>query len=395
MFRSEVNHENEYIYYNANLVNPLSNRSTVPCSFEQNFNKELIDDVSQYNLAITRFCVSTQNIPFWVCPIVQNQPNVNLTPYYIRLHYTDAMSREANSGNINLLYVNTIDPPVTQNNGASYYFSYNKQDFINMINVAISTAMDALRANYIASYPSGVTYPPPVGAQFINGLPNPDLPVFSYNESLQKFQIYFSANTWLSSSPTGIHFFINDLLYPFLQMPSMNTIQNTPDYRIEVVINDNYYTPSYYSTPSYSGLLTVPFVVVHSGHNTLGLFTPLNKIVFTSQSLQIASESVQPATALFNSASPSEINQVVNQQIITDFQPDMTTQNLVNRDFIQFNQSLINSRLIPFSTNKAQLKRLDVIVYWSDKNNNLYPLLLYPDCAFDLKLCFVKKSARN
>ena len=153
MFRSEVNHENEYIYYNANLVNPLSNRSTVPCSFEQNFNKELIDDVSQYNLAITRFCVSTQNIPFWVCPIVQNQPNVNLTPYYIRLHYMDAMSREANSGNINLLYVNTIDPPVTQNNGASYYFSYNKQDFINMINAAISTAMDALRANYIASYP--------------------------------------------------------------------------------------------------------------------------------------------------------------------------------------------------------------------------------------------------
>ena len=140
---------------------------------------------------------------------------------------------------------------------------------------------------------------------------------------------------------------------------------------------------------------TVPFIILYSGHNTLGLFTPLKKIVFTSQSLQIASESVQPATALFNKASPSETNQVVNQQIITDFQPDMTTQNIVNRDFIQFNQSLINSRLIPFSSNKAQLKRLDVVVYWSDKNNNLYPLLLYPDTAFDLKLCFVKKSVRD
>ena len=72
--------------------------------------------------------------------------------------------------------------------------------------MVVSTAVDALRANYLALYSSGVTYPPPVGTRFIRGLPNPDLPVFSYNESLQKFQMYFNANTWLISSPTGIHF---------------------------------------------------------------------------------------------------------------------------------------------------------------------------------------------
>ena len=392
MFSSQVNHENEYIYYNANLVNPLSNRSTINCSFEQNFNKELIDDVSLYNMAITRFCLSTQNVPFWICPIALNQPNRNLTPYYIRLHYTDVNGNMTNSDIVNLLYVNTIDPPVSQNNGSSYYFSYDKQDFISMMNVAIQSAMTSLRANYVSQYPSGA-YPPPSGAPLIAGIPNADLPVFSYNESLQKFQIYFNANTWLSSNPHAIHFFINDLLYPFLQMPSMNTMADTPDYRLEIAINDNYYTPSYYSTPAYSGLPSgVPFVVMHSDHNTLGLCSPLDKIVLTSQSLQIASESVQPASALFNSLSPSEVNQVVNQQIITDFQPDMTTQNLVNRDFIQFNQSLINSRLIPFLNNKSQLKRLDIAVYWSDKNNNMYPLLLYPNTSFSVKICFKKKN---
>ena len=184
--------------------------------------------------------------------------------------------------------------------------------------------------------------------------------------------------------------FISDDLYPLVQFPSINTNTETTDYQLEVTENDNYYVPAYYKITPQS--YYAPFVVMYSDHNTLGVFTPLSRIVLTSQSLQIATESVQPSTPLFNSLTPNSVTQVANQQIITDFQPDFSTHNSVNRDFIQFNNSLVNSRLIPFNGNRTQLKRIDITVWWSDKNNNMYPLLLYPNTSFDIKICFVKKE---
>jgi hypothetical protein len=268
-----------------------------------------------------------------------------------------------------------------------YYFSYEKQDFINMFNVALQSCMNLLRATFIAAYP-GDPSPPPVGDPFIGVLPNVVVPILSYNESLQKFQIFFDIEVWSGANPIIIS--VNDILNPLLQFPAINTVSQTL-YQLEVAINDNYYVPSYYNNSPY--VITMkPFVVMYSDHNTLGLFSPLNRIVLASSNLPIVSESVQPAKSVFSSSSPTFVNQVLGAKIITDFQPDFSTTNLVNRDFIQYNQSVNNSRLVSMQGTRLSLSRIDIQVYWSDQNNNLTPVYLYNGTSFDLKIAFVPKN---
>ena len=83
-------------YYNATLTN--SNQityNTIPAEFNQVFDNSLIDRAKDYDVAVTRFCLSSQSIPFWACPIQLNQPNPNLTPYGIQLSYKSVNNNEA------------------------------------------------------------------------------------------------------------------------------------------------------------------------------------------------------------------------------------------------------------------------------------------------------------
>jgi hypothetical protein len=375
------------VYYNSNLVNQLSGSTVEPiqASFNQSLNSILISDCSKYDLCINRFSISALSIPFWVVPIIPNQPDPNLTPYFIQLSYT---SVTGNTSTIQspLLYIDTINPPTPQQgNGYGYYYSYDKQDFINMFNVAIQTAMDSLNTAFVLAYPADLN-PPPVGTPFIGGIPNPDLPVLKYNESFSKFQIYYSVSRWASSNPISLY--VNDVLFPLLQFPAINTV--LPNlYLLEVPINDNYYVPSF--TGAYE-ITAEPYVVMYSDHNTLGLFSPLSRIVLTSSNLPTTSENVQPSTNTYSASTPSNVNQILGAKIVTDFQPDYSTTNLINRDFIQYNQSINNSRLISMQGNPQSLSRFDITVYWSDQNNNLYPVYLYNGQSFDLKCAFIPKN---
>lgn len=378
--------ESGIIYYNSYLTNQLSGSviSPIPATFNQSLNSVLITDVSNYDLCISRFSLSALSIPFWNVPIISNQPNVNLTPYFIQLNYT-SISNNSSFVQVPLLYVNTITPPTTQGGGYGYYFSYDKQDFVNMFNIAMQTAMTSLNTAFTTSYPADVNFPP-LGTPFIGGLPNPNLPVLKYNESFQKFQIYYNVATWIGAN--AIKIYLNDVLYPLLQFPAINVdIPNL--YLLEIVLNDNYYIPSFVSAYD---VASQPYLVMYSDHNTLGLFSPLSKIVVTSASLPTQSENIQPTSNAYSASTPSNVSQIIGAKIITDFQPDFSTTNLVNRDFIQFNQSVNNSRLISMQGSNVALTKFDITVYWSDANGNLFPVYLYNGQSFDMKCAFRPKK---
>lgn len=69
---------------------------------------------------------------------------------------------------------------------------------------------------------------------------------------------------------------------------------------MEVAINDNYYKPSYLS--AYDGA-PHPTVIMYSDHNTLGLFSPLSRIVISSSTLPVSSEIIQPASGVYTGSS--------------------------------------------------------------------------------------------
>jgi hypothetical protein len=396
-------------YYNATLTN--SNQLTyasIPAEFSQTFDNSLIDDPKNRDVCVTRFTISSQSIPFWACAIQLNQPDPNLTPYGIQLSYTSVNSNSTSLDNYEYLLwsdSNDVLPPIpsyptgnitTQIMTNGYYFSYDKQEFINMFNDAMERALNALRTKFIGLYPLD-SDPPPLGVQYIAILgnkdttPNEKFPFLTWNESLSKFQMSVDPSIFsnLGNLNVGLKIYLNNMLFPLLQFPfstsQYNRPSNIPD-AYEITIPN---TPFNRLTVSNS---ETKQLVVYSDHNTLGCFSPLQKIVFTSNLLSTKPENVQPETDFATEANPSITTNINGQKILVDFEVDMFSTNDVNRDYIQFNQSVNNSRQIGLQSNRGDIKQLDVKAWWSDFNNNLYPITLYAGQRFDLKLAFVPRS---
>jgi len=394
-------------YYNSTITNQLNlEYDAIPASFTQTFDSPIIEKTSEYDLCITRFNASSQSIPFFIVPIQLNQSNPNLTVFSVQTSYTSTPSILFPVGNTYtgtntfLLWSNKIVAP--QNNGQpiiqqnlqnGYYFSYNIDDFVNMFNVALADSFNDTLIGFINTYPTDPNLPSPVGKVLNNdGTANPNFPTLSWNASLNKFQMYFPVRLFTPSTTRGgWKIFTNNLLYPYLQFPASNTSRQNinSNFQITVSVHDNYYVPSLFD--AYPDTVKQPYVILYSHHDTTGVFSPLHRILIVSNSLPTSSEIVQPPSFPFQSVNPSLINQVVNAKVITDFEPDLYSTNQINRDFIQYNQSVNNSRLISLQNYHNPIDKIDIAVYWADFQNNIYPLTLFAGCSFNLKIAFVPR----
>jgi len=402
-------------YYNATLTN--SNQTTyasIPAEFNQTFDNSLIDDPKNRDICVTRFTISSQSIPFWACPIQLNQPNPNLTPYGIQLSYKSINNNEVSlEGYEYLLWSDSNNelPPMpsypagnitTQIMAGGYYFSYDKDEFIRMFNAGMTRALNKLLALFVLIHPADDD-PPPDGGQYINIIgnkkvdPKNSFPFLTWNDSLNKFQMSVDPSIYSNQGNlnTGVKIYLNNLLFPLLQFPfstsQYNRPANIPD-AYQIIIPNNPWNYLYPTSRRVDNVQENKHLIVLSDHNTLGCFSPLQKIVFTSNLLTTKPENVQPETDFATQANPSTTTTVNGQKILVDFEVDMFSTNDVNRDYIQFNQSVYNSRQIGLQSNRGEIKQLDVKAWWSDFNNNMYPIVLYAGQRFDLKLAFVPRS---
>jgi hypothetical protein len=402
-------------YYNATLTNSAQlTYSTIPAEFNQTFDNSLVEDVKNRDICVTRFCISSQSIPFWACPIQLNQPDPNLTPYGIMLSYKSLNGNEVASEKYEYLsWADSNDVKVTQptypagnitrqimSNG--YYFSYDKQEFINMFNDAMQRALDQLRLIFTVVYPLDAD-PPPEGVQYINVLgskkkdPANAFPFLTWNDSLNKFQMSVEPSIYCNQAnqDTGLKIYLNNMLFPLLQFPSStsqyNRPANIPD-AYQIIIPNNPWNYLYPSSRRVDNVQENKHLIVVSDHNTLGVFSPLQRIIFTSNLISTKPENVQPETDFATVSDPSRVNSVSGQKILVDFEVDMYNTNEVNRDYIQFNQSVNNSRVIGLQQSREEVKQLDVKAWWSDFNNNMYPIVLYAGQRFDIKLAFIPRS---
>ena len=402
-------------YYNATLTN--SNQltyETIPAEFNQVFDNSLIDRAKDYDVAVTRFCLSSQSIPFWACPIQLNQPNPNLTPYGIMLSYKSLNGNEVSSEEYEyLLWTDandTLSPPPVYPSGNitrqimsnGYYFSYDKQEFISMFNDAMTRAMDKLRLIFTVVYPLDDD-PPPDGKQYVGSAgtkkidPANSFPFLTWNDSLNKFQMSVEPAIYCNqgNQNTGMKIYLNNMVFPLLQFPfstsQYNRPINIPD-AYQIIIPNNPWNYLYPSSRRTDIISENKHLIVVSDHNTLGVFSPLQRLIFTSNTLTSKPENVQPETDFSTIANPSSTNNINGQKILVDFEADMFSTNDVNRDYIQFNQSVNNSRAIGLQNSRDDIKQLDIKCWWSDFNNNMYPVVLYAGQRFDIKIAFIPRS---
>jgi hypothetical protein len=401
-------------YYNATLTN--SNQityNTIPAEFNQVFDNSLIDRAKDYDVAVTRFCLSSQSIPFWACPIQLRQPNPNLTPYGIQLSYKSVNNNEASLDDYEYLLwsdSNTELPPIPSYSGGNitrqimsngYYFSYDKEEFIRMFNIGLERALEVLRLKFVALYPLDDD-PPPLLIMYtaIVGnkklVPNINFPWLTWNEGFNKFQMSGDPSIMATTlGEAGLKIYLNNMLYPLLQFPYSTTQYNRPaniPNAYQIVFQNNPWNYQYATSLRIDQTEENKLILIYSDHNTLGVFSPLQRLVFTSNTLTTKPENVQPETDFATTANPSSINSINGQKVLVDFEVDMFSTNDNNRDYIQFNQSVNNSRAIGLQNSRDDIKQLDIKCWWSDFNNNMYPVELFAGQRFDIKLAFIPRS---
>jgi hypothetical protein len=410
---SIIKQDDNHIYYNITITNPnnFSRRAT----YFETRSSAIIENPSEWHLAVIRFIISGASIPILV-PRIQPFPNVdvNKTIYSITMSYGGSNVQQF----ITYVPANNYPPPTPFTSTSPrqpitfYYYIYSYQDFIDMINTTFESVFTALKVLQPAAPPTKAPYmvfdsvtglisiiapleydPDYVGAPtievFFNGqlftLFESFMRIFlGFNEALGKdFQLVFKNNG------NNLTTYTTPLSLPYLQWDP------TVAYAIGDVVS---YLGYYYISLAGPNMGNVPSTSIANWKlnndlnayemkqefKTLFFWNTMKKIVFISNTIPIKQEYLPGSTNVGFNTTVSDNSKF----ILTDFEP---LQDNPIRSYLQFFVTGPYRLMDLIST--TPLKTFDVQIYWQDDDQNLYPLDIVPGNSFSIKFLFQKKLA--
>jgi hypothetical protein len=179
----------EVIYYNGNSIcqriNP--NDADQPARYQENRPGGILQNATDYQMALIRASIDSSNIPCFI-PKIQSGNSINLTAYSITMSLNLNLSGTITTTRSTqpLIYVcrnkyqNQI--PLFAGQDSPYYYIFDIQDFIDMVNTTLQNEYNTLQSN------SGIT--------FISKCPKM---VLNNNE----FQIFYDARGYGGSDSTA------------------------------------------------------------------------------------------------------------------------------------------------------------------------------------------------
>jgi|ERR1700753_379217 len=323
-----------------------------PATYKESLTIPILDDCSKYYCSIIRFSIPLNDIPILIMPILNNQPDPNLTPLIFGIRFAGT------NFPVNVVYVSlepTLPPtpapigPIfftSSQLSSTYYWVYTFTNVINMFNTALNTAMTNAGLGAIAS------------------------PFYSFNPVNQLFSLTITPDFFA----TGAEIFMNNEASNYLSSFNYKFYgYNQPQGR----------ELSHILTPLPS-LTTDGTYIFTEDYNTIVLWFSIRKILITTNDIPIQKESA-PRQSL------SGMNTGVNSQVpvVADYVPQLEFSN--------------QSRSIAYYTPLGQYKLVDMIseiplnkvdfgVYWQDKIGNVHPLLISVGQQIELKIAFIKKD---
>jgi hypothetical protein len=365
------------LYYNIIIPYKPSKNGISPAVYQEQLNIALIQDPSKYYISIIRFTIPTANIPI-MYPTIQEYPNTNVnnTIYSVTITYGPPAGPPISISREYIQFVTSTQfplpsSPTIQNPKVKispYYYVYSYINWISMINTTLTTAFNGLPIIAGSKEP-----------YFIYDVDNKII-------SLVAQTSYYSLNQ--NPAPANIFkVYCNYPLLTFLDGMNVNFLgvglADGLDIQFLIQNNhNNYYNPleDYVAPPTIPKYLSVP--------QEYGTLTDWN--IF--QSLSIISN-LLPTRQEFIPSSSANNNQsgVVNSVgVLTDFEPILQN-GPEARTTVQYQ---VNSpyRLINLTSN-IPLTKIDVNIYWVDKNGNSYLLDIPINSVLTMKIVFVKKSS--
>jgi len=365
----------DVLYYNISIDNTdakVSGLSKGQFSYPINTDitaqntQPVLENPSEWYGSIIRMEVPTFTVPviqfITETPIV-NPTDINRGVYTFTLEYNGIFSNQVNYIYIPQVIDTDIPPyPTPTQTFGPYYFIYNYGVWIDIMNVALSTAFVDLQSKTGGALASCAT------------------PFFNYNPTTQLISLYTDAAFFENTVATPVFIYFNSI-----SSQNFNGFQWNEQTIGSSNGADCLFTIKNRNTLNHQTLNSVLYNVLSQEFVALGYLSQLKRIVITTN-MNVISE-------LDYVNNPSAIQNINYQSVLTDYIPDLSGPNeagIVSKIFIYNAPSLY--RVFEFK-DRTPLYAVSLRVYWTDQLGNTYPLQLAKGLNASFKLMFIKKTA--
>jgi len=371
-------------YLDINIVNndTIGDKQAVKLIFNEIRNSPIIQNPSEYFFTIARFSLETPSLPLMIPQVLLGQADPNKLIYSITLTYNSPVDGITYEKQIYLYYVpqNTVAPvpeaPLYKQDfgaGSTYYYIYNFQYFIKIVNTAFATALGDLDALVFgatgAHLPS--LNPPFMEWDTFNNVAILNADIAGFNASLAH----------------PINIFFNTPLFTLFSSFQANykgyeNITNGKNYQITVEDSNG---TNIINLPTYNALQ------MYQDFPTSALWNPVNALVFTTGTIPVNASQVS-APLVLNSEIATLTQGGNNANIsntLTDFEVPLT-EGWEYKPNVYYNPTA-EYRLVDLLGN-TPLNNISIQVFWKDSFANLHPFYLNSGCNANIKIMFRRKE---
>lgn len=348
------------IYYNVQLSNNSNEGKLLNVSFSANQTEPLLTHPNEFFLTIARFSISGLSIPNIYFETQPDQSNPDLGVYTITLQH----SPSGTNYTVPITYIPQNNYPVPTapfNKIDPYFFIYSYQDFLDLFNNALQVAFTNLAASHV--------------------IVSTKAPYFIYKNGRISLIV---ENSYIAD---GIFIFMNVPSYTlFNSLKGFVNGFNTPNpdlyFRFIPYYLDNAYTENGAIPPNPP--LPTTLLEFQLEYRNYQVFSAMKSLVITTN-MPINSE-LKPSIVNLGETQPGKQS---FQNVLTDFVPDITQEGSEREQLIYVPSA--EWRLIDLKST-APLREVNLQVFWSDRNDRLFPLQLAFGQSASIKILFIKKD---
>lgn len=320
-------------------------------TFSQAFNDSFINDIDNYYASVVTLTVPSHSIPLIYFDDIDTSQttNPNLTTWVFTFSFNGNDYSEA----VEFNPATTQQPPLIPGSQSSYYNLSNYNSLVLMLN------------NTLASIYSDL-YTDPAVAGF--GLGPGDRPFMFFDEDKEKFTLVYNKD-FIGS---GIQLFCSDsfnVKFPGFLMTYYGVSGNNKDYLFNFINlpNNGFDANSNVNVQQYS---------------TVQNFQTINQLIVSTNSLKCRNEYVLSESS----------NLLASSSVLFSLNPLL--ENLKSQKSMLVYTTNGNYRLVDILSRGHQ-KNLDISVFYTNANNQLFPVFIAENESATIKLGFFKKSLFN
>lgn len=449
--KTNYNTDPNHIYYNLSLFNNdnVGTSESVPVRFQETRTSTILANPSEYFLSIQRFHIDTPTLPVFM-PEVETSLTFNPTQDPNQLIYTIAIYQQNSLAGPFIIPINfsnqlnpTVKPPAQLDINAvsnPYYFVYEFQNFIDMINKTLQTyyinnavALGGLNLlpffgmeagnKFCVYFPTrvtentysvvGIKTAAGTGTTFWDSNPvvTSNKWVMAFNSPLHtlfsafRYQYIDSLKNLPNITPTASATLTSEKTlhgwYMISNRPPMNSLGTPGVLGLPVYLEEtnqvaldqlnvrradtipylgNFYGPT---------TLTASFEVVRSPYSPAPLWSCVKQLVFTTALMPVNNELVGlPGVRNSNSSLDTDLANNNFSPVITDLEVPLITGDEI-KPSISYSPSG-EYRLTDLQSN-TPINSIEISVFWKDQYGVNHSFLLDPGCYSSLKILFRKK----